>query len=170
MLIYLVIVLAIASRFIPHLPNVGVITALAVFSATFLSKKQALAIPLAVRFISDAILGFFSWPLMIAVYLSHLSGVVFGLWIKKSKQGTRWLKIISSGLGTSLIFFLVTNFAWFYPEYPHNFAGLIQSYVNGLPFLRGTMIGDVGYVVGLFSVYELVYYLATRKKLALIKA
>lgn len=170
MIIYLVIILAIFSRFIPHFPNVGVITALAIFSATYLPKKQAIIIPLAVRFISDAIIGFFSWPLMIAVYLSHLSGVVFGLWIKKSNQENRWLKIIFSGLGTATIFFLVTNFVFLYPEYPHTINGIMQSYFNGLPFLRGTILGDVGYTVGLFAVYELVYSLATKKKLAMVKA
>ena len=172
MLIYFILILAISSRFIPHIPNVGVITALAIFSATYLPTKRAIAVPLVVRFISDAIIGFFSWPLMIAVYASHMSGILFGLWIKKASDSSRWLKILSSGIASALIFFLVTNFAFLYPEYPHNVAGIIQSYVSALPFLRGTIIGDIGYVVALFGAYELATYFARQrkeKKLALIK-
>jgi len=165
MLIYLIIILAIISRLIPHLPNAGAITALAIFSAAYLPTKRAIAIPLAARFISDLIIGFFSWPLMIAVYTSHLSGIFFGLWIKKTNNSNRWLKILFSGLGSALVFFLITNFAWLYPEYQHNLAGIMQSYVNALPFLRGTLVGDLGYVVSLFGVYELSSYLIARRSL-----
>ncbi len=186
MVIYLIILLAILTRFIPHMPNAAPVTALAIFAASYLPKKQAIAIPLAVRFVSDIFLGFFSWPLMLAVYLSHLFGVVLGLWIRKSikpvvipseaeeslskgRQGisqlrlrftrddkiTRWLKIGSSGFVAGTLFFLVTNFAFFYKEYAHNWAGIMLAYTNGLPFLRGTIIGDVGYTVALFAAYEL---------------
>jgi len=165
MLIYLIIILAVISRLVPHFPNFGAITALAIFSAAYLPTKQAVVIPLAARLISDLIIGFFSWPLMIAVYGAHLSGVLFGLWIKKSPNSDRWLKIVFSGLSASIIFFLVTNFAWLYPNYPHNFAGILLSYTNGLPFLRGTMMGDVGYVVALFGVYELALFFKRKTEL-----
>ena len=172
MFIYLIIILAVASRLMPHLPNAGVITALTIFSAVYLPKKQALIIPLAARFTSDLIIGFFSWPLMIAVYLAHLSGILFGLWIKQTKSSNRWLKIILSGFGTAGVFFLITNFAFLYPEYPHTLAGITQSYINALPFLRGTIVGDVGYVVSLFGAYELAQYLVKlrAKKSLTIKA
>lgn len=152
-MIYLIILAAIATRFVPHMPNFAPITALAIFSAAFLPKKQAIAIPLAARFVSDIFLGFFSWPLMVAVYGSHLVGVLFGLWIKKTSH-FRWLKIISSSLGASVIFFLVTNFAFLYSNYPHNLTGIVASYVNGLPFFRGTLAGDLTYTLLLFGVYE----------------
>lgn len=179
MVIYLIIILAVASRFIPHLPNVGLITALAMFSAANMDWKKAAGVTLAARFISDIYLGFFAWPLMVAVYASHLVGILFGVWIKKNstngvilnpnasegeeslkKKGiprysrdgvSSWVKIIVSSLGASAIFFLVTNFAFLYAEYPHNFAGVILAYANGLPFLRGTLVGDLGYVVALFG-------------------
>ncbi len=154
MLVYLIILFAIAARFIPHMPNFAPITALAIFSAAYLPKKQAIAIPLAVRFISDIFLGFFAWPLMVAVYFSHLVGVLFGIWIKNAKN-YRWVKIIISAFGSAAVFFLVTNFAYLYAYYPHNFSGIIAAYTNGLPFLRGTLLGDVGYSVALFGGYAL---------------
>ncbi len=165
MLPYLIIFLAIVSRLIPHWPNVGAITALAIFGAAYLPKKQAIAIPLVARLLSDYFLGFFAWPLMLAVYASHLSGVLFGLWIKKTNSQVRWLKIITSSLGTAFIFFIVTNFAWLYPQYPHTWSGVWQSYLNGLPFLRGTLIGDLGYTMALFSAYALANYTIKQVKL-----
>lgn len=155
MLIYFIIVLAIASRFVPHMPNFAPITALAIFSAANMNWKKSVGITLAARFISDLFLGFFSWPLMVAVYASHLVGVLFGLWIKQS-QNYRWLKIIGSSLGASVIFFLVTNFAFLYSSYPHNITGIIAAYTNGLPFFRGTLLGDLGYSVALFGGLALV--------------
>lgn len=191
------------------MPNLAPVTALAIFGAAFLPKKQAVALPLAVRFISDIFLGFFAWPQMVAVYGAHLVGVLFGLWIRKSTGATpefftskllsvsekypgprnmlisgsrlspddlpmssagmvksRWPKILASSLGASIIFFLATNFALLYPEpqYSHNWSGIMLSYYNGLPFFRGTLLGDLGYTVGLFGAYQLTLYVQSVKQ------
>ena len=54
---------------------------------------------------------------------------------------------------------LRTNFAFLYGNaYPHTWTGIISAYVNGLPFLRGTMAGDLGYGLFLFGTYELIVY------------
>jgi hypothetical protein len=93
MLIYFIIILAVITRFIPHMPNAAPVTALAIFAAVYLPKKQAIGIPLVVRFVSDIFLGFFAWPQMLAVYAAHLVGVLFGLWVRKTTSlslgGTR---------------------------------------------------------------------------------
>lgn len=161
MILYGIVILAIVSRFVPHMPNVGLITALAMFSAANMDWKKSVGITLVARFVSDMFLGFFAWPLMVAVYVSHLAGILFGLWIKRASNN-RWAKIIFSSLSTSVLFFLATNFAYFYAEYPHNFSGVMLAYANGLPFLRGTMVGDVGYAVALFGVFELAMYLKSK--------
>ena len=151
-----IIMLAILTRFIPHMPNVAPITAIAIFAGVYLPKKYAVALPLVIRFVSDLVIGFFSWPLMVAVYAAHLLGVGFGLWIKKSSETKkRWLKIAASSITAAVLFFLITNFAFLYANYPHNLSGILLSYANGLPFLRGTLIGDVGYSLALFGAYEL---------------
>lgn len=166
-MIYLIIILAIISRFVPHLPNFAPITAIAIFSAAYLPWKKAFGVTFAARFISDIFLGFFFWPLMVAVYASHLAGILLGLWIKRA-QNYRWIKIAGSSLIASALFFLITNFAFLYSNYPHNFSGVIQAYVNGLPFLRGTLIGDMFYTAALFGGYEAVKALAHRKSKFLI--
>jgi hypothetical protein len=144
------------------MPNFAPITALAIFSAANLGWKKSVVLTLAVRFISDIFLGFFAWPLMVAVYASHLAGVLFGLWIKRI-ENYRWLKIIGSSLLASVIFFLVTNFAFFYGTYDHSLSGIIAAYTNGLPFFRGTLLGDLGYTASLFGSFKFVKWLASQK-------
>jgi hypothetical protein len=166
LLIYgLIILCAIGGRLIPHMANVSIITALGIFAAVYLPARQAVAIPLLARFGSDLLIGFFAWPLMVAVYAAHLMGVVFGLWVKKSEERSksRWLRIFSAGIGSAITFFLITNFVVLYPNYyPQNISGLISAYANGLPFLRGSIIGDVGYSVLLFGSWQLAWYIATK--------
>jgi len=55
----------------------------------------------------------------------------------------------------SLLFYLVTNFgAWIYdPQYPKTAVGLLESYWNGLPFLRGTLAGDLTFGAVLFGLH-----------------
>lgn len=154
-MIYLIIILAVISRFIPHMPNFAPITAIAIFASFYFGWKKALGLTFMVRFISDLFLGFVAWPMLVAIYASHLVGVLFGSWIKQSKQA-RWVKIFTSSFGASAIFFLVTNFAFLYTNYSHNWAGILASYVNGLPFLRGTVFGDLFYSVALFGSYSLI--------------
>jgi Na+/H+-dicarboxylate symporter len=169
MIIYLVILLAVISRFFPHIPNAAPVTALAIFAAVYLPKKQALVLPLAVRFISDIFLGFFAWQQMIAVYAAHLAGFFLGSWVKKSKNQriAKWGKLIFSAALASMIFFLVTNFAFLYPQnqYAHTWSGIMLAYYNGLPFLRGTLLGDIGYTVALAAVYEAAVYFSQNRAL-----
>lgn len=153
MYLFFIFVFAVTSRLVPHMWNVGVISALAIFAGTYLPKKYAFGIPLLARFVSDIFLGFFSWKLMLAVYLSHALAVLLGVWIGKDGLN-KWVKITASGFGSAAMFFLITNFAFLYENYPHNLSGVILSYFNGLPFLRGTLIGDVGYTLLFFVAYE----------------
>jgi hypothetical protein len=168
-LAYLILILAIASRFVPHMANAAPITALAIFAAAYLPARRATFVVLLVRFVSDVFLGFFAWPLMVAVYAAHLFGILLGLWIKNSGGSLRWGKIILSGALSSAVFFFVTNFAFLYAptEYPHTLPGVLLAYTNGLPFLRGTLLGDVGYTLGLFVLYALAsYFVSSRAKRA----
>ncbi len=166
MIVYLLIVVfGILSRLMPHEWNVAPVTAIAIFSAIYLSKKEAIVLPLVIRFISDVLIGFFSWPLMISVYVAHLFGVMMGLWVKKQKNVVR---VITAPLVSGIFFFLVTNFAWLYSEYPHNVDGVILAYTNGLPFLKGTLLGDVFFTLMLVGGYET--FLAIKKQKHLITA
>lgn len=176
----LIIASAVGTRLMPHAWNFAPVTAIAIVTAVYLPLRQAIALSLVIRFISDAIIGFFSWPLMLVVYLSHLFGVLMGLWVRKfatsplpSPLSERvpegrvrlgmWPRVVVAPVVSSLVFFLVTNFAFFYPTYTHDISGVILAYAHGLPFLRGTLLGDVGYTIAFVASFEAVrFYLRHR--------
>ena len=62
--------------------------------------------------------------------------------------------------GASLSFFLVSNFGvWLasgHGGYPHTWAGLIECYAMGVPFLWRTLLGDGLYTFVLFGLDALV--------------
>ncbi len=170
-MIYLIIILAALTRVLPHMPNVAVVTAIAIFAGSIFSTRKALGITLLVRLLSDIAIGFFAWQLMVAVYFAHLLGVFFGRWIGNGQISlSRLTKVGLSGFVTAGLFFLITNFALLYAEYPHTLVGIMQAYVNGLPFLRGTLLSDVGFSLGLFAVYDLSRILYAKLKLKSLNA
>lgn len=149
----LVIFVAVALRLLPHPANVAPIAAMALFGGVYLNKRYALAIPLLAMLVSDLFLGLHNT--MIFVYGSFLLTGLLGLWLKKHKSVTT---ILSASLGSSLLFFLITNFGvWAATSmYEKSLSGLIESYVMALPFFRNTIVGDLLYTGLFFGSYELV--------------
>lgn len=162
-----IVVLAALSRFIPHPFNFTPIAAIALFGgAYFTNRWQAIAVPMGAMLLSDTILeittgwGFHSG--MIVVYVAFALVSVLGMVLLKNVNPSR---VISASLISSLIFFLITNFAFFYPEsaeanlnlgtYPHNFKGIVASYTAGLKFFRNQIFGDLFFSGVLFGGFAL---------------
>ena len=135
-----IIIAAAFMRLIPHWPNFTPIAAMALFGGAYFGRKfLAFAIPLAAMFLSDLLLGFHGN--MLAVYIAFAITVSIGLFIRKKLSPGR---IIGASLTSSVIFFLITNFAaWLTsPQlYPATFGGLMQSYVAGLVFFNDGSYG-----------------------------
>lgn len=162
-----IVVLAAMARFIPHPFNFTPIAAIALFGgAYFTNRWQAIAVPMGAMLLSDTILeittgwGFHSG--MLIVYTAFALVSVVGIILLKNANPGR---VISSSLISSLIFFLITNFAFLYPEsvvadqslgtYPHNFSGIVASYTAGLPFLKNQILGDLFFSGVLFGGFAL---------------
>ena len=160
---YFLILAAAILRFLPHLPNFAPITAMALFGGAYLNKKFAFLVPIAAMVVSDYFIGFDSLESRAIVYGSFMLSGGIGLWIKNHKSIAN---IVGGTLLSSVLFYLVTNFAFFYPPtmYSHDLSGVIASYINALPFFRGTLLGDFFYVGVTFGSYELAVYLKDRKK------
>lgn len=65
-------------------------------------------------------------------------------------------RIGTAAVSASLLFFLVTNFgSWLEQAYPYgySFAGLVDCYAAGIPFYRGTFLGDLVFSTGLFAAH-----------------
>lgn len=163
MLAVLLVLLGVVMRLVPHAANFAPISAIALFGGVYLSRKYALFLPLAALVLSDLVIGFDSIQSRLTVYGSFLLVGLIGLAVRKNKNA---LSIAGGALSGSMVFFLITNFAFFYPQtmYAHNLSGVLQSYYMGLPFFRNTLLGDLFYTGLLFGMYELAMYMSARVK------
>jgi phosphoglycerol transferase MdoB-like AlkP superfamily enzyme len=96
-------------------------------------KNLALLLPLLCMFVTDIFLGFHMT--MPFVYLSFMMISYIGINSKKITNGTI--------LGSSVLFFLLTNFGVWYLGYPNTLAGLVSCYTLAIPFFVNTIIGDL---------------------------
>jgi hypothetical protein len=155
----LIIFFAVILRLVPHPANVAPIAAMALFGGAYLNKKYALIVPLLAMFVSDLFLGFHES--MFLVYVSFLLTGLIGIWLSKHKT---LVNVIGASVFSSLLFYLLTNFNYWYATalYPKTMSGLLQSYINALPFFRNSLIGDLLYVGLFFGAYELAVKLKTQ--------
>lgn len=168
----IILVVSAIARFIPHPANFAPVIAIGVFCGLYAKKDwQAYSLPLFARFISDLLIGFFSFPIMISVYLSTAIGATLGILARRKKN------VYTIGGATILgavVFYLLTNFAvWYYtPYYSKTLAGLVQSYTLALPFFRNSLLGDIFYVsvfVGCFKLSLLVQSKLKNQKIIIIR-
>ncbi len=158
-----IVLVAALTRLLPHPFNFTPIGAIALFGGAYFSKKYlAFLIPLSAMLISDALLGFHSS--MWAVYLSFILIVALGMGVLQKVTVGR---IFGSALLSSVLFFLITNFAVWYGAsgfYPQTLSGLGACYLAGLQFYQqdffgnlffNTVMGDLFFSGMLFGAFEL---------------
>lgn len=149
--------LDVAARILPHAPNFTPVAATALFAASVLRiRTLALLVPVVGLLLGDAVLGFYDWPVMTAVY-GTLAVPACAACL--SSRLRRPLLIAPVLLSSSLTFFVVTNFAvWaFSPMYAANVAGLVKCYVTALPFLQNMVAGDLFWGLVMFGGYWLLH-------------
>jgi len=152
--IYLLLILAVITRFIPHPANFTAVGAIAIFGGLYIPRRYAIVGPLLVMFVSDIFIGFYNLPTMIAVYASFILMTVIGL---KTRNKKNIATVIGCTLLGSVLFYIITNWAvWaFGAMYPHTISGLFSSYYWALPFFKNTLAGDLLYTSVLVGGYEL---------------
>ncbi|PJZ69904.1 hypothetical protein CH373_13360 [Leptospira perolatii] len=147
------LVIAFASRFIPHVPNFTPILAISLFGGVyFTDKRVAILLPLSAMLMSDLIKGF-----------HDLIPVVYGMFALFAYVGTRIRENLSvgtvalAGLAGALSFYLVTNFfVWLTSGmYSLDLSGLLTCYVAAIPFFKNFLIGTAVYMPILFGGFYL---------------
>lgn len=169
LIISLYIFLIALSKIIPHQENYSALTGLVIFGGFMFGKKRDFFfITLAALFIVDVIFnnyihreyfpektGFILFDdYMIWVYLSYLLIILMS---SRILNKFNYLRLLFTTLGSSIVFFLITNFSWLYSTqlYSRDFNGLIQSYIAALPFFRTSLISDLFFSFLIFGVYDL---------------
>jgi len=158
------IVLAALTRVLPHPPNFSPVASIALFGgAWFASRGWAVAVPLVGLLISDLVLASINGGLYASWFGGRDMLAVYGCIVLTTVIGFRMRGKVGGGsiLGYSLLgavlFYLVTNFvAWLgNPMYPQTGAGLMASYVAGIPFFRWSVLGTLVYSAALFGGFAL---------------
>jgi len=150
MIAYILIIFGFLMRLVPHVPNMVPVAAIALFAGAYLDKRVVPWVPLAIMIISDLVIGlhnmiFFTWGAFLLVGF-------LGMWLKRRRS---WGNVFAMSAFSALLFFVITNFGVWLGWYPHTWSGFVTCYINAIPFLRNTLIGNVVFTFVLFGLYEL---------------
>ncbi len=144
--ILILTLIGILTRTIFHIaPNVEFITAIGLFAGYSLKSKSKIIPTLLVLIITDffiknSIIFVFTWSaFLMTPFLSKY------LNLDKSHLTIKFLKLESMAIFSTMVFFLWTNFGVVVTTnmYEKNIYGLIESYVNALPFLQNQIVGNL---------------------------
>jgi hypothetical protein len=136
--------------------------AIALFAGSIITnKKWAFAIPLFSLLLSDLLMqglhavnpaympGFYKGQLLNYILIVGLS--VIGFFVNHRKAG----EIIAALLAAPLLYFVLSNFAVWAGHgglgRPATFEGLLQTYADGLPFLKSSMAGTLVFGLVFFA-------------------
>jgi len=175
----ILILVAAFSRLLPHPYNFSPIAGMALLGgAVVKDKRLAFIIPLAALFISDlcfslftAVPGFYGSSQIIN-YAAFALIVLLGILLVKKINAKN---VIIASLSASVLFFIISNFGtWVMaggiPPYTADAAGLLDTYILGIPFFGNTLIGDLVYSGVLFGSYSLLqHYVFTTPKTVKLK-
>jgi hypothetical protein len=167
----------IAFRFMPHPENVAPIGAFALMGGFYLNRRLALVVPVAALMLSDLWLnsqaGYaaFHAPRLVDYSAFIVIGMV-GLAIRH--RG--WKMQLGSAFTVPFFFYAASNLGvWLTglnlagQPYAKTFSGMMECYVAGLPFLRGSMLGDWGFMA-LFAAVMAIATDSSRTERAVVTA
>lgn len=170
----LLIIVAALSRVFMYPHNFSPIIGMAIFAgAVIKDRRLAFALPLLAMFLSDVLFevfniapGFWGWGQLVGYgILALITLIAF------SMKKVTVLKVAGYSIGSSLLFFLLSNSAFFvfdnpiYHLYAQNFNGYIATLVAGIPFLKTSLVADLVYSGVLFGAYYLIQnYIISAKK------
>ena len=144
--------LLILSRIIPHPPNFTPILAGIIF-LPFIKRdiKFSVFVPLCAMLISDFIIGMHS--LMLWTYGPIIILSLLSYYFTNAKAS----RIASLAIASPAVFYLISNFGvWINsPMYTKDLSGLIQCYVNAVPFYASSAIACILFCSAFFLIYSL---------------
>lgn len=152
---YIVLVaVGIASRMLPHPPNVTAIAALGLFAGSRGHSRLGWFMPVAVLLITDFWQGGYAPLSMLLVYAGFAAGAAVGRYRLRGERSIG--RIASASVMTSTVFFVLSNFGWWVAGggYEHTLSGLATCYVAALPWFGASLVGDLCYSILLIGGYD----------------
>ncbi|MBN1331706.1 hypothetical protein JW978_02345 [Candidatus Dojkabacteria bacterium] len=160
--------IGILTRTIYHMgPNIEMVTALSITAPFFLkSKNLGYLVPLGIMVLSDLMLGntiifTFTWS---AFLLSPFIGIAINKFAKSKSAQKKLFFATGGSLLSNIIFFLWTNFGVVLTTtmYDKNLAGIMQSYINALPFFRNQLVSGIVFTPIVFLATCLIFSISQR--------
>ncbi len=157
---YLVVLLAVLSRFAPYLPNFSPVFGALLFGGAYLKSRDSVWFPVALLAASDIVLTTQIYHMQV----SWTQLLVWGAFAVVALIG-RWLRnrlsvrtVLAASLAGPTAFFLISNFAvWLGGKlYPPTWEGLVACYVAAIPFFRNSLLSSLLFSGVFFGAYE--YY------------
>ena len=137
---------------IPHPFGVSPIGATALYAGAYGSRQTSWAVPLLPLFVANLAFGFYDPVVTAFVYAGFALSSLAGRWLLRGDRGyARFGGAVAAG---ATIFFVFSNFSvWLVGMYPPTITGLMQCYVNGLPYLGQAMLVDAAGCFVLFGLH-----------------
>ena len=155
---YLMFVLAVLTRFLPHPWNFSPVFGALLFGGAKLPKRDAIWFPVVVLAVSDFLLTtqVYGFPM----HWSHgwspiafASVALIGWWLRSGVTVGRFTAAAFAG---PTAFYLISNFGvWLGSRtYAQTWEGLVACYVAALPFYRNSVLASFLFGAVLFGAYE----------------
>ena len=140
LLISLLVLLGVVTRVVPHPPNFTPILSIALLSGLYFKNRFSIIIPISIMLFSDIFIG--SHLTTPWVYSSILIIYLFG---QAALKNNSFKNVIIASIGSSLVFFLLTNFGVWVVGYPHTISGFTACFVAAIPFYKNTLFSVLLY-------------------------
>ena len=159
LIIYGLILFTILSRLLPHPYNFTSAGALSLFAGAFLPLKLAWLVPVFTLIVSDAVTGFYSPVVMFFVYAGFAVNTLVGKYLLQT--GRSVMRITGAAVTATFIFYIISNFGMWLSGlgYAMTLTGLIECYINGIPFMKHSLAANIIYCYFLFGSYQIIYSL-----------
>jgi hypothetical protein len=156
---YLVVLIAVLARFLPHVPNFSPVFAALLFGGAHLKRRDSIWYPVALLAASDVVLTTLVFRMRLGwgqsiTWLGFAVVALIGYWLRKRESVGR---IGLAALAGPTAFVLISNFGvWLgWRMYPASWEGLVACYLAAVPFYRNSLLSSIVYAALLFGGYEL---------------
>ncbi len=156
--------------------NLSILGAVAVFGGAYLgySMKTMIMVLIGI-WISDIVVNMQYFEGLTLFYegyiftiLAYIATILTGYFLLRNNKS--FSNILGAGMISAILFYLITNFGvWAGTAmYSKDLNGLMQSYIAGIPFFRGTLFGNVIFTFIFVTTFE--YFMASRLRKEEVKA
>lgn len=180
----MLIIIGVAGRFAlvsyVGIPNLEIITVLALIAGIYLGGIYMIIVPLAIIFLSDLVIG--NTYIFIFTWTAFMFIGFFGFLFKKKTSHSRengnpvsatnsnskifpFKNSIKLALISSIFFYLYTNFGWWMMSgmYEYSLSGLVRCYYMAIPFFRNNLMGNLIFVpMGIYIASKAVCYVENK--------